>query len=96
VKPVIFDPDARAELDRALAASPDPGAFQAELDVALGDIASGLRQHPRVGRSRYRTCILPNLPYTVVYAETDDVVEVAVFAHHSRRPGYWKKRLRPN
>lgn len=94
MKPVIYDPEARGELDRALAASPAPDEFRATVDVALADIASGLRQHARIGRSPFRACILPGLPYTLVYVETDDVFEVVAVAHHSRKPGYWKKRLR--
>jgi len=96
MKAVAYTADADAELESAMAHSADPDGFRAVVSTALGDIASGFRRHPRVGRSRFRECVLPGLPYTVVYAESDDAIEVVAVSHHSRRPGYWKKRLRPN
>jgi plasmid stabilization system protein ParE len=96
MKGVIYSDEALAELEHAVSGSPDPERFRDILDAALGDVASGLRQHPCAGRTRCRECILPGLPYTVVYEETDDSVRVVALAHHRRRPGYWMKRLRPN
>ena len=93
MKGIGYDADARDELDGALAVSPDPHAFRAVLDTALQDIASGLRQHPKVGRSPFRKCILPGLPYSVIYEEKDTTIRVIALTHHSRRPGYWKQRL---
>jgi toxin ParE1/3/4 len=95
MKGIGYEADATDELDRALAASPDPQAFRAELDTALQDIASGLRQHPLIRRTPCRECILPGLPYSVIYTETDDTVRVVALAHHRRRRGYWKDRLDP-
>ncbi|MBN9522637.1 type II toxin-antitoxin system RelE/ParE family toxin [bacterium] len=96
MKPVTYSTDAEAELDNALAHSPDPDRFRDVLGAALNDIASGLMKHPPVGRTGCRECILPGLPFNVVYRETDDAIEVVAVSHHSRRPGHWKKRLRPN
>ncbi|QDU18331.1 type II toxin-antitoxin system RelE/ParE family toxin [Urbifossiella limnaea] len=93
MKPVAYTADAEAELDNALAHSPDPDRFRGIPGTALQDIASGLMQHPQAGRTGCRECILPGVPINVVYRETDAAIEVVAVAHHSRRPGYWKKRL---
>jgi hypothetical protein len=48
--------------------------------------ASGLRGAKRL--------ILKRFPYDVVIRELPEVVVVVAVAHHSRRPGYWRDRLR--
>jgi toxin ParE1/3/4 len=32
-------------------------------------------------------------PFDIVYLQRDDVLVLLALAHHSRRPGYWKKRV---
>ena len=34
---------------------------------------------------------LKRFPYSVVYMEEGDDIQVIAFAHFKRRPGYWKK-----
>lgn len=41
-----------------------------------------------------RRFILPRFPYSTVYVAPDDHGHVIAVAHHSRRPGYWRKRLK--
>jgi plasmid stabilization system protein ParE len=43
---------------------------------------------------RARRFILSGFPYDLIYAALPDETVIVAFAHHSRRPGYWKDRLR--
>ena len=94
MKPVILDPEAEVEVDDALASSRDAAAFRAEVNAAFNLLGANPQIAARIGSSEVRRLILPRLPYSVVYAEEPDVVRVLAFAHHKRRPGYWKHRLR--
>jgi toxin ParE1/3/4 len=31
-------------------------------------------------------------PYSILYRADDGVVQISAIAHHSRQPGYWRKR----
>jgi toxin ParE1/3/4 len=42
---------------------------------------------------RVRRFILAGFPYDVIYAVMTDEIVIIAYAHHSRRPGYWKERL---
>ena len=42
---------------------------------------------------RTRRCICNRFPYSVIYRHTETEVTIYAVAHHSRKPGYWKKRL---
>jgi len=70
--------------------------FEAELDAILSDLASGFAVSSWVrGRSRkVRRIILKRFPYDVVFLENDNAIVVIAVAHHARRPGYWRHRLR--
>lgn len=48
---------------------------------------------PSIGK-RARRFILSGFPYDLIYAVLPDEIVIVAFAHHSRRPGYWKDRLR--
>ena len=43
------------------------------------------------GTQRY---VLSEFPYSIIYAQLDEIVFVLAVAHASRRPGYWLNRLR--
>jgi toxin ParE1/3/4 len=54
-------------------------------------------ENPYVGQKwgrRARGYVVKRFPYTIYYEIRPDYVLVAAFAHQSRRPGYWQKRLR--
>jgi len=95
VKTIRFFPEAQAEYDDALVASPDAGEFQRVIDKALQDITTGLMTHPRVRKTPARLCGFSTLPYSIVYIETDAEIGVVALQHNRRRPNYWKSRLRP-
>lgn len=48
---------------------------------------------PRIGQ-RTRRFILSGFPFDLVYCALPDEILIVALAHHSRRPGYWKDRLR--
>jgi hypothetical protein len=95
MKPVIFSTAADKELDKALAASRSPTKFQLVVDDAIVEIGGNPQVAARVGRTPARQYILTQrLPYSIIYVEKPTAINVVAFAHHSRRPGYWKHRLR--
>jgi len=56
-----------------------------------------LRDYPKLGAPlsvRLRSILLARFPFSLIYySEPNSIVIVAV-AHHSRRPGYWKNRIK--
>jgi plasmid stabilization system protein ParE len=65
--------------------------FLDALDAAVDSIADSPRRWPRV-QGKYRRYVLRSFPFSVVYVERSESVEVIAVAHHRRRPGYWRKR----
>lgn len=52
-------------------------------------------EHPRIGaprRSGARGLVLRSFPYTRMYRDHGEYIQIVAFAHHSRRPDYWIKR----
>jgi plasmid stabilization system protein ParE len=47
-------------------------------------------------RSSHRTrrCLCNRFPYSVIYRHADETVTIYAVAHQSRKPGYWKDRIR--
>lgn len=41
-----------------------------------------------------RRKVLSRFPYSIFYVVENDTVIVVAIAHHTRRPGYWRPRLR--
>jgi len=37
--------------------------------------------------------ILRRFPYDIITIQRDDEIIIVAFAHHSRRPGYWRDRM---
>ena len=37
---------------------------------------------------------MARFPFTIRYLELQDCIWIVAFAHTSRKPGYWKARLR--
>jgi toxin ParE1/3/4 len=89
-----YHPEAQEELDDALARSFNPIAFQDKVDAAIGEIGSELIVYPLFNSTIARECPLPRLPYSLIYTDENQELYVMAVAHHKRRPGYWKYRLR--
>jgi len=72
--------------------------FDHAVDVAL-DLLEGelppLAPMPGSARTRgVKRLMLRRFPYDVVIQITNEEVLVLAFAHHARRPGYWRDRIR--
>jgi plasmid stabilization system protein ParE len=93
---LLFLSGARLEVQEAfewyLTRSPRAASrFLAELDRAVLLI----RETPDVwpsfeaGTRRY---VLHGFPYSIIYREARDTLQVIALAHHKRRPDYWHPR----
>jgi toxin ParE1/3/4 len=49
---------------------------------------------PRWQRSEVRRKVLRRFPFSIFYLVEPEGVVIVAIAHHKRRPGYWKQRLR--
>gem|GEM_PF-5187723 len=46
------------------------------------------------GKTTARQCLLRPLPYSMIYVDDPTEIRIIALAHHKRRPGYWKRRLK--
>jgi plasmid stabilization system protein ParE len=56
-----------------------------------------LSTYPRIGKSvsrRARSHVVADWPYSVIYQLASDHIFIVAIAHHSKRPNYWRPRLR--
>jgi hypothetical protein len=93
-----LDAEARRELDEAIAVyeGQRSGRGMAFLDAVEADIQL-LLQYAHAGRKLrggFRSFAMAGWPYKIIYSVESSVIYVWVFAHDSRRPGYWRKRVR--
>ena len=100
---IRIHPEAAEEAERVTAwyENERPGLgrdFEAALDAALDLLeCSPIPSVPApgvAGQRGVRRLILKRFPYDVVFVERDEHVWVIAFAHHSRRPAFWRDRLR--
>jgi plasmid stabilization system protein ParE len=68
-------------------------AFLREIDHSLDVILEAPHRWP-LGFHQTRRYLCSTFPYAIIYVFEDDVVTVVAVAHSSRRPGYWRNRLR--
>ncbi len=66
--------------------------FRDELRHAVSAVAENPGTWPRYG-TRARRYVFPRFPFSLVYVQRDDEVEVIAVAHGRRRPGYWRSRI---
>ncbi len=102
MKPVVFHPDARADLLEARQFYENQAAglgarFVDEVDL----VVQLIQAHPELGapygspeRSTMplRRWSLHRFPFYLVYTIEDDSIIVLATAHQRRRPGYWRNR----
>lgn len=70
-------------------------AIEAAIDV-IEDGFLPLSPMPGIsGAQGAKRLILRRFPYDIVIVDRDDERIVVAFAHHSRKPGYWRDRTRP-
>ena len=96
---VVLDPEAEQELEEAAdyfenEASPYYGELFLD---AFDRVAEKLLHFPRAGRlvgRSVRRWVMRSWKYSIIYSIEDYGIYVIAVAHQSRRPGYWRKRLR--
>jgi len=97
MKTVVFDREAKAELDDAIGWYNDK---QEELGLDLQDeveaAVAKIKRDPGIG-ARYRNTDfrflrVKRFPYLLYYLELENAIWVAAVAHERRKPGYWRKR----
>lgn len=90
--------EAERELDEAIAffegAQSDRGLrFLASFELTIATIV----RYPDIGRKlrrRVRVFSMTKWPYKIVYSLERDTILVWAVAHHKRKPGYWRHRMR--
>lgn len=90
--------DARAEVREAMAYYRERSLVAARnLREGIADNQRLIREFPEAWHSLpegVRAARIRGFPYSLVYCIRSDEIVIVAFAHHSRRPGYWKDRLR--
>lgn len=75
------------------------GEFVEAIEAAIDVIEDGflpLSPMPGIaGAQGAKRLILRRFPYDIVIVDRDDERIVVAFAHHSRKPGYWRDRTSP-
>jgi len=69
-------------------------AVDAAIDLLEDDIVPLTTMPGTAGSRGAKRLLLKRFPYAVVVRESPEEVIVVAVAHHSRRPGYWRSRLR--
>jgi toxin ParE1/3/4 len=96
-KPYLLHPQAWLEIEAAAdwyqqrSADASVGFIAAVFD-ALGSIVEAPRRWPKYlyGTQRF---VLHRFPFSTIYLDAPDVVNIVAVAHNKRKPGYWKRRL---
>lgn len=93
-----FHPAAAAEYLETIAyyESRRPGlgaAFLAEFERILAEITRTPDRFPIEREADVRRAQLRRFPFSVLYRDLGEIVEVLAVAHHRRRPAYWAGRL---
>jgi hypothetical protein len=69
-------------------------AIDAALDLLEEAIVPLTSVPGAAGTRGVKRLILRRFPYSVIVYGRDAEIFVIAFAHHARRPGYWRERLR--
>lgn len=67
-------------------------AINAALDLLELNIVPLASLPGIIGVSGIKRLVLKRFPFDIVVRELADEIVVIAIAHHSRRPGYWRKR----
>ncbi len=73
-----------------------PGVGVRFLD-AVEAVKAEIEHFPSIGAThgkRFRSLCVQGFPYIVIYQDRPEECLIVAVAHTSRRPGYWKERLR--
>jgi toxin ParE1/3/4 len=98
LKPITYNPTARAEADAAAAYydERDPQTARNFLDAlafVIAEIHCAPQRWPFEKSTRVQRLGLSRFPYRVFYRNDPQEIYILAVAHTSRRPGYWKARI---
>lgn len=68
-------------------------AINAALDLLEEEIVPLVAMTGAAGNRGAKCLLLRRFPYAVVVVERDSTILVVAFAHHARRPSYWRDRI---
>ena len=60
--------------------------------LSLDDIQKQPETYPKL-KKNFRQYNIGRFPYNVVYRLKGNLIIVLAFAHHKRKPNYWRKRI---
>ena len=86
---------ARYEKERSGLGSEFDHAVNAALDLLEEDFVPLVSVPGAAGAQGVKRLLLRRFPYAVIVYEQSAEILVLAFAHHSRRPGYWRGRIGP-
>jgi plasmid stabilization system protein ParE len=69
-------------------------AIDAAIDLLEDDVVPLTMMPSAAGTRGAKRLVLKRFPYDLIVRESSEQLIVVAVAHHSRRPGYWQKRLR--
>ena len=69
-------------------------AVNAAIDLLEDEIVPLANMPDAAGAKGIKRLILKRFPYDIVVREVSEEIVVVAIAHQSRRPGYWRNRLR--
>ena len=98
MKPPITDPEADAELDKAIDYYEQQqaglgGELRSEVNRVIGEICKNPFLGAPYQRTKARHFPIQRFPFVIYYMELTEAIWIIAIAHGKRRPGYWKKRL---
>ncbi|MBV9497035.1 MAG: type II toxin-antitoxin system RelE/ParE family toxin [Acidobacteria bacterium] len=76
--------------ERSLSAE---AGFLRELDQAIEQVLRSPHRWPPY-EEETRRYVFSTFPFSLIYFMEGDILCVAAVAHHKRKSGYWRKRLR--
>jgi toxin ParE1/3/4 len=99
LKTVSYHPEAKAEADAAAAFyyQRNPQAahhFLQILEIVQNEIQEAPHRWPFEPDTTVQRRVLKGFPFKVFYGDEPGGILIVAVAHTSRRPGYWKGRLR--
>jgi plasmid stabilization system protein ParE len=92
-----FHPEARKEFREAIlwyrAKNPNAATeFRITVSDAVRQVARDPRRWPRYLHGT-RSFVLDRFPFSIIYLDAAEFVNIVAVAHSKRKPGYWKRRL---
>jgi toxin ParE1/3/4 len=97
VKNIFIDAEAEHELSESMRfyEQREPGlglTFARAAREAVQTIQAAPERSP-LRNDGTRRFLMERFPFVIHYVELENTISVLAFAHTSRRPGYWRRRL---